>query len=153
MGLNEKDIENMNIKWHSDKESQNKSDLTDVFSENENSELREKEYNTLLKNIESIIRNNFLKKEFYENLPDWSNPEIDNICMHSASDIENRVKEWKWILFMNSCITQTLYFINKIKKKFPHLSENMDLCVEILKLSKLNIHSVHAFIQLKMPNN
>ena len=53
---------------------------------------------------------------------------------------------------MNPCISQTLYLINKLKKEFPHLSEKMELCVEILRLSKLNIHSVHAFIQLKMPN-
>lgn len=53
---------------------------------------------------------------------------------------------------MNPCITQTLYFINKLKKEFPHLSKNMDLCVEILKLSKLNINSVHTFVQIKIPN-
>jgi hypothetical protein len=30
----------------------------------------EKEYEALVKNIESIINHNFLKKEFYANLPD-----------------------------------------------------------------------------------
>ena len=55
--------------------------------------LIEKEYEALPKMIENLIKENFLKKEFYENLPDWSNPEIDNVCNHSALDIENRVKE------------------------------------------------------------
>ena len=54
---------------------------------------------------------------------------------------------------MNPCITQTLYFVNKLKKEFSHLSEKMELCVEILKLTKLNINSVHTFIQIRMPNN
>lgn len=137
----------------SNEKPQNKSDLADNFSENNNSKLIEKEYEALSKNIESIVRDNFLTKEFYENLPDWSNPEIDNICSYSASDIENRVKEWKWILYMNPCISQTLYFINRLKKEFPHLSGNTDLCVEILKLSKFNIHSVHTFIQIRVPNH
>lgn len=129
------------------------SDLKNVFCEHEDSEIIEKEYEALLKNIETIVKNNFLKKEFYENLPDWSNPEIDNICNHSASDIENRVNEWKWILFMNPCISQTLYLVDKLKKLFPNLSEKMDLCVEFLKLTRLNINSVHTFIQIKSPNH
>ena len=54
---------------------------------------------------------------------------------------------------MNPCISQTLYLINKLKKQLPHLSEKMDLCVEILKLSKLNINSVHAFIHINVPNH
>ncbi|MBR7036531.1 hypothetical protein IKI14_01300 [bacterium] len=54
---------------------------------------------------------------------------------------------------MNPCISQTLYFINRLKKEFPHLSGNTDLCVEILKLSKFNIHSVHTFIQIRVPNH
>ena len=134
-------------------EPKDRSDLADNFSKRNNSEMIEKEYEALLKNIESIIISSFLRKEFYENLPDWSNPEIDNVCNHSASDVENRVKNWKWILFMNPCITQTLYFVNKLKKEFPHLSEKMELCVEILKLTKLNINSVHTFVQIKMPNH
>lgn len=134
-------------------DSANKSDLKNVFSEHENEEMIEEEYEALLKNIESIVISSFLRKEFYENLPDWSNPEIDNICNHSASDVEKRVKNWKWILFMNPCITQTLYFVNKLKKEFPHLSEKMELSVEILRLTKLNINSVHTFIQIRMPNS
>jgi hypothetical protein len=46
------------------------SDLKNVFCEHEDSEIIEKEYEALLKNIETIVKNNFLKKEFYENLPD-----------------------------------------------------------------------------------
>ena len=145
-------------KWNntvtqSNGESRSKSDLKDIFSKNEISETIEKEYESFLKNIDTIVKHNCLKKEFYENLDDWSNPEIDDICNYSAIDIEKRVKEWKWILYMNPCISQTLYFVNKLKKEFPHLSENMDLCIEILKLSKLNINSVHTFIQIKTPNH
>ena len=131
----------------------NQSDLADNFSEHNNSELIEKEYEALPKTIENLIKKHFLKKEFYENLPDWSNLEIDNICNHSAVDVANRIKEWKWILYMNPCITQTLYFINILKEEFPHLSKNMDLCIEILKLLKLNIDSVHTFIKIKIPNH
>jgi hypothetical protein len=47
---------------------------------------------------------------------------------------------------MNPCISQTLYLINKLKKEFPHLSEKMELCVEILRLSKLNIHIQRNFL-------
>ncbi|MBR7036530.1 hypothetical protein IKI14_01295 [bacterium] len=54
----------------SNEKPQNKSDLADNFSENNNSKLIEKEYEALSKNIESIVRDNFLTKEFYENLPD-----------------------------------------------------------------------------------
>lgn len=149
--LNEKDTLNTDINWQSEKQPQNKSNFEDIFSGLKKSEIIEKEYEALQKMIENLIRNNFLKKEYYEDLPDWTNPEIDNICSHSASDIENRVKEWKWILFMNPCISQTLYMINKLKKQFSHLSEYMDLCVETLNLTRLNIRSVHAFIKINMP--
>jgi hypothetical protein len=44
--------------------------LKQNFSDNSDSELIEKEYEALPKMIESLIRENFLKKEFYENLPD-----------------------------------------------------------------------------------
>ena len=124
-----------------------------ILSNFKNSKAVEREFETLLNNIETFIENNFLKKEYYENLPDWSNPEIDNICNHSALDVENRANEWKWIFYMNPCITQTLYFVDKLKKEFPHLSNHMDLCIETLRLSKLNIHSVHSFIQIRMPNH
>ena len=137
----------------SKEEPKNKSDLADNFSEHNNSELIEKEYEALPKMIENLIKKYSLKKEFYENSPDWSNLEIDNICNHSAADIENRVNEEKWILYMNPCITQTLYFINKLKEEFPHLSKNMDLCIETLMLAKLNIRSVHTFIQINTPKN
>jgi len=136
----------------SNEEQKNKFDLEDIFSEHDNSEIIEKEYETLINTIENIIKSTFLKKEFYENLPDWSNPEIDNVCNHSASDIENRINEGKWVLFMNPCISQTLYLIDKLKKRFPHISKNMNLCIETLRLSKLNIRSVHTFIQINMPN-
>ncbi len=95
MWLNKKNTTNSEIKWQSENESQRKANLTQNFSESKNSELIEKEYEALPKMIENLIKENFLKKEFYENLPDWSNPEIDNVCNHSALDIENRVKEWK----------------------------------------------------------
>lgn len=150
MKLNESDIVNSDINWQSVGKSQSESDLADVFFENEKSESIEKEYEALPKIIENLIRKNFLKKEFYEDLPDWTNPEIDNVCSHSALDLENRVKEWKWVLYMNPCISQTLYLINKLKKEFPHLSEKMELCVEIFNLLKLNINSVHAFIHINV---
>lgn len=153
MSLNKKNNLNISDKNSSTEKWKNKSDFGDFLSESEKSQLVEKEYKALVKNIESIINHNFLKKEFYANLPDWSNPEIDNICNHSALDLENRVKEWKWVLYMNPCISQTLYLVNKLKKQFPHLSEKMSLCVEILKLSKLNINSVHAFIHINVPNH
>jgi len=150
--LNEKDRLDVDISWQSEKQLQNKSDFEDIFSGLKKSEIIEKEYEALQKMIENLIRSNFLKKEYYEDLPDWTNPEIDNICNHSASDIENRIKEGKGILFMNPCISQTLYLVNKLKKGFSHLSEYMDLCVETLKLTKLNIRSVHAFIKINMPH-
>lgn len=153
MSLNKKDTLDINTKEFSEEKLKNKSDFEEVLSESEKSELIEKEYEALTKNIESVITHNFLKKEYYANLPDGTNPEIDNICNHSASDIENRVNEGKWVLYMNSCISQTLYLIKKLKKEFPHLSEKMDLCVEILKLSKLNINSVHAYIHINIPNH
>lgn len=151
MNLNEWN-NHFNIRNSFPQEPQNKSELDNILSENKNSELIKKEYEVLLKNIETIIAHNFLKKEYYENLPDWTNPEIDNICNHSATDIENRIKAWKWVLYMNPCISQTLYLVNKLKKEFPHLSEKMELCIEVLKLSKLNIRSVHTFIQINLPN-
>lgn len=148
------DTNNLDTSSTNNQTSDNKfSKSEDILLNLKNSKAIEKELENLLNSIESLIRDNFLKKEYYENLPDWSNPEIDNVCNHSALDIENRVKEWKWILYMNSCITQTLYFVNKLKKEFPHISKYTDLCVEILKLSKLNIHSVHSFIQIKVPNH
>ena len=54
---------------------------------------------------------------------------------------------------MNPCISQTLYLINKLKKEFPHLSEKMELCVEIFNLLKLNINSVHAFIHINVADH
>ena len=54
----------------SNEEPKNKSDFEDNFSEHNNSELIEKEYEALFKNVETIVKNNFLKKEFYENHPD-----------------------------------------------------------------------------------
>ena len=150
MNLNKKDNPELNNKKHPIQEPKSKSDLGKILSENKKSELIKKEYEALVGNIESIITHNFLKKEYFANLPDWTNPEIDNVCNHSASDLENRVKEWKWVLYMNPCISQTLYLINKFKKKFPHLSEKMELCVEIFNLLKLNINSVHAFIHINV---
>lgn len=150
MNLNRREKE---INWVSNKISQNQPDFEDIFYDYANYELIDKEYESFLDSIEIIIKSTFLKKEFYENLPDWSNPEIDNICNHSAHDIENRLREGKGILFMNPCISQTLYLINRLKKLFPHLSEKMDLCIEILKLSKFNINSVHTFIHINVPGH
>jgi hypothetical protein len=53
---------------------------------------------------------------------------------------------------MNPCISQTLYLVNRLKKIFSHLSEHMDLCIETLILSKLNIRSVHTFIKINIPH-
>lgn len=150
MWLNKRETVNTDINWQSEKESQSKTDLKHDFSESSNSELIEEEYKSLPKVIENLIRENFLKKEFYENLPDWTNPEIDNICKYSALDIEERKQLWKGIFYMNSCISQTLYLINKIKKYFPHLSEKINLCVEYLRLIKLQKPGVHVFIKVDM---
>lgn len=151
MWLNNGGTINSNNNWLSNWESQI-SDFKKFFSETENSELAKQEYKALMKAMDKFIKDNFLKKEFYADLPDWTNPEIDDICNHSASDIENRIKEGKWILFMNACISQTLYFINKLKKTFPHLSDNIDLCIEILKLTQMGMNSAHTFIQIKIPD-
>jgi len=153
MSFNKTNILHIEDKASSTQKNQSNSDLKEIFSGSAESELLEKEYKTLVKDIDSIITHNFLKKEYYANLADGSNPEIDNICNHSASDIENRIAKGKGILFMNSCISQTLYLVNKLKKHFPHLSDKMNLCVEILKLSKLNINSVHTFIHINVPNH
>jgi hypothetical protein len=70
MNLNNNDKHTFNTTNSSKLEPYNKSDLVDNFSENKDSEIIEKEYESLSKNIESIIRANFLNKEFYENHPD-----------------------------------------------------------------------------------
>ncbi len=93
MKLNKKDNLELNTKTSPIEKPQSKSDLENVLSENEKSGLIEKEYEALTKNIESIISHNFLRKEYYANLPNGTNPEIDNICNHSALGLESRIKE------------------------------------------------------------
>lgn len=129
--------------------------ITDFSDSNDNTfniknekNLIEKEYDSLTKNISSIIREWFLKKEYYPNPPHWQNLEIANICNHSASDIEERIKNGRWIFYMNPCLSQTLYSINKLKKTFPNLSKNANLCIEMLRLPELNIHNIHAYISI-----
>jgi hypothetical protein len=68
--LNKKNNIEIDTKQNTNEEPQNNSDLKDVFYEHENSKIIEKEYEALLKNIESIVISSFLRKEFYENLPD-----------------------------------------------------------------------------------
>ena len=93
MKLNKKDNLELNTDTSPREKSKSKSDLGNILSKSKESELIEKEYEALTKNIESIITHNFLRKDFYANLPDGTNPEIDNICNHSALDLENRVKK------------------------------------------------------------
>jgi hypothetical protein len=70
MNLNKKDNPELNNKKHPIQEPKSKSDLGKVLSENKKSELIKKEYEALVGNIESIITHNFLKKEYFANLPD-----------------------------------------------------------------------------------
>lgn len=150
MGFNRKSTMNTNMDWQSDKWFEKNPNFKNVFSEQEDSELLKEEYELLLQNIESIIITNFLKKEYYANLPDGTNPEIDNICNYSASDIEERKQLWIGIFYMNSCISQTLYLVDKLKKHFPHLSKKINLCVEFLRLIKLQKPGIHVFIKIDM---
>jgi len=125
----------------------------DTFNINDEELLIRKECDSLLKNINSIIKKWFLKKEYYPNPSNWVNLEIANICNHSANDIEQRLKNGKWIFYMNPCLPQTLYSINKLKKTFPELSKNANLCIEVLTLPELNISNIHAYILIDTPDN
>lgn len=132
----------------------NSRDLNDdIFNIKNEKNLVEEECNSLIKNIDSIIKEWFLQKEYYPNPTSWENLEIVNICNHSASDIEERIKNGMWIFYMNPCLSQTLYSINKLKKIFPNLSKNANLCIEMLKLPELNIHNIHAYISINTPDN
>ena len=124
-----------------------------TFNISDKSDLIKSECDSLLKNIDSIIKEWFLQKEYYPNPSNWLNFEIANICNHSASDIEKRLKNGMWIFYMNPCLSQTLYSINKLKKTFPNLSKNTDLCIEMLKLPDLNIHNIHAYILINTPDD
>lgn len=125
----------------------------DTFNINDEQNLIKNECDSLIKNIDAIIKEWFLHKEYYPNPSNWQNVEIANICNHSASDIEERIKNGKWIFYMNPCLSQTLYSINKLKKTFPNLSKNTNLCIEILRLPELNIHNIHAYISIDIPGN
>ena len=106
----------------------------------------------IIQDVFDIIPLCFLKKEYYPNKSDWSNEEISNIINHSPSDIEKRKEEWKWIFYMNPCISQTLYTINKLKEEYPALSEYINLWVEILQFKEPGDISAHAFIEIKVPS-
>lgn len=112
----------------------------------------EEEYESLIDSIETMIKDSFLMKEYYPNLPDWSNPEIDGMSLLSPFEIKNRLKENKWIFFMRSCIPQTLYSINNIKENFPKLSKFINLCAEIYKDVNRGIFGLHFFISINIPN-
>lgn len=100
--------------------------------------------------FEHLISSNVLKKEYYPNNEDNSNEEIDCIWQHSASSIQKRLEEWKWIFYMNPCVSQTLYLINILREKVPDLEKKMRLCIEFLSIKKSDVHSVHAYIQIKL---
>lgn len=125
----------------------------DAFNIDNEQNLIKNECNSLIKNINTIIKGWFLKKEYYPNPPRWQNLEIANICNHSARDIDERIKNGRWIFYMNPCLSQTLYSINKLKTAFPNLSKNASLCIEMLKLPNLNIHNIHTYISIDIPNN
>lgn len=125
----------------------------DTFNIDNEQDLIRSECDSLIRNIDAIIKEWFLKKEYYPNPAKWQNLEIANICNHSASDIEERIKNGRWIFYMNPCLSQTLYSINKLKKAFPHLSKNANLCIEMLKLPELNIYNIHAYISIDIPGN
>ncbi len=145
----------MNLNKH--QEHINTTDLSDsndnTFNIEDEKILIKKECDSLIKNIDSIIKVWFLQKEYYPNPTHWENPEIVNICNHSANDIEERIKNGMWIFYMNPCLSQTLYSINKLKKIFPNLSKKTNLCIEMLKLPELNIHNIHAYILINVPDN
>ncbi len=88
-----------------------------------------------------------LKREFYPNDSDWLNEEISNLINYSPVDIENR----SWVFYMNPCISQTLYTINKLKEKFPDLKEYINLWIEFLEFENNGIQSAHAFIEIDAP--
>ena len=113
---------------------------------------REAQIEELVQNIFDMIPSYFLKKEYYPNADDWSNEEISNIVAHSPSDIEKRKKEWKWVFYMNSCISQTLYTINKLKEIFPSPTRYINLWIEFLQFVDSGDVSAHAFIEIKIPS-
>lgn len=98
----------------------------------------------MIHNIIDFIPKCHLKREFYPNKPDWSNEEINNLINHSPADIENR----SWVFYMNPCISQTLYTINRLKEEFPDFDTN--LWIEFLEY-ETGLQSAHVFIQIR-PN-
>ena len=102
----------------------------------------------MINNLVDFIPECHLKREFYPNNPDWSNEEINNLINYSPTDIENR----SWVFYMNPCISQTLYTINKLKEKFPDLVEYINLWIEFLEFENNKIQSAHAFIEINVPN-
>ena len=54
-------------------------------------------YLSLLNCIEKYIRRIHLNKEYYPNLQDWSNPEIDEMAKLSPYEIWKRLEKDKWI--------------------------------------------------------
>ena len=109
-------------------------------------------YLSFLGYIEEYIKHIFLNKEYYPNLQDWSNPEIDEMGKLSPYEIWKRLEKNKWIFYMRSCIPQTLYSINKIKEKFPELVNFINLYAEIYRDKEINILWAHFFILIKVPN-
>ena len=101
----------------------------------------------IVHNVVDFIPDCHLNREFYPNNPDWSNEEISNLINYSPADIENR----NWVFYMNPCISQTLYTINKLKEKFPDLKEYINLWIEFLEFENNKIQSAHAFIQINIP--
>jgi len=113
---------------------------------------RKNQTEKIIQDVFDIIPLCFLKKEYYPNKLDWSNEEISNIINHSPSDIEKRKEEWKWIFYMNPCISQTLYTINKIKERFPDLAQYINLWIEFLQFEESSDISAHTFIHIKVPS-
>ena len=112
----------------------------------------EKTYIYLLNCIEEYIKVISLKKEYYPNLPDWTNPEIDEMSKLSPYEIWKRLDEDKWIFYMRSCIPQTLYSIDKIKEKFSELVKFINLYAEIYRDKERNVLWAHFFILINVPN-
>ena len=101
----------------------------------------------IIHSIVDFIPKCHLKREFYPNNSDWSNEEINNLINHSPADIENR----NWVFYMNPCISQTLYTINKLKEEFPDLEDHINLWIEFFEFEN-GIKSAHAFIEINVPN-
>jgi len=132
---------------HDKENSETIADEVDKARKKLEQEFQNETIQEMIHNIIDFIPKCHLKREFYPNKPGWSNEEINNLISYSPADIENR----SWVFYMNPCISQTLYTINKLKEEFPDLKDHINLWIEFLEFENNGIQSAHAFIEIDAP--